>query len=348
MTLVFRQLFDAVSSTYTYLLGDDESAEAVVIDPVFELHARDLSLAQELDLRITHVIETHVHADHVTGAWLLRDATGAEIVISRRSGADGADRYLEHGDVISFGTHRLEARETPGHTGGCMTFVLDDGRMAFTGDCLLIRGAGRTDFQEGDAHQMFHSIREQIFSLPSNCAIYPAHDYSGRTSSCVSEERKHNPRVGGTRNRNDFVGFMENLGLPHPKKLDVAVPANLQVGRPADGVRPVAAPWGPVRVTYAGVPEVPAKWAREHRGEIHLLDVRSAEERLETPLEGSIHIPIDELVRRVEEVPADKPVITVCRSGARSAQAITLLKRQGRTTLANLSGGMLEWLAADG
>lgn len=348
MTLVFRQLFDAVSSTYTYLLGDAEHAEAVLIDPVFEHHERDLSLAQELDIRITHVLETHVHADHVTGAWLMRDAVGATIGISRHAGAEGADRYLGDGDVIELGQHRLEVLETPGHTSGCLTFVLDDGQMAFTGDCLLIRGAGRTDFQQGDPNEMFRSIRERIFTLPASCAIYPAHDYSGRTSSCVAEERQHNPRVGGTRDQRDFVGFMENLGLPHPKKLDIAVPANLRLGRPEDGIRPVAATWGPVRVTYAGIPEIPAKWAREHQDEILLLDVRSAEERKEIPLEGSLHIPIDELVRRVDEIPDDKPVVAVCRSGARSAQALTLLKRQGRSTLANLSGGMLEWLELEG
>ena len=160
--LILRQLFDPASSTYTYLLGDAATREAVLIDPVFEQARRDAALVRELGLRLEMTLETHVHADHVTGAWALKTLLDRAIGVSAASGASGADRYLVHGDRIAFGSRRLTVRATPGHTDGCMTYVLDDETIAFTGDCLLIRGTGRTDFQQGDARAMFHSVREQI------------------------------------------------------------------------------------------------------------------------------------------------------------------------------------------
>lgn len=343
MTLILRQLFDAPSSTYTYLLGDEETGEAVIIDAVFERFHRDCSLARELDLTIVYALETHVHADHVSGAWLMREALGAAIGVSQDAGAEGADLPLVHGQTLAFGSHALEVRATPGHTSGCVTYVLDAGQAAFTGDCLLIRGAGRTDFQEGNAEIMYRSIHEQILSLPERCAIYPAHDYAGRTASSVKEEKAHNPRAGGQRSVGDFVGYMNNLNLPHPKKLDIAVPANLKLGRPEDGQLPVVANWGPVRATYAGTPEIDAAWVFEHRDRVHLLDVREPDEHAQNRIEGSQLIPLGELDARVSELPRDRPIVAVCRSGGRSAQAINLLKRAGLTEAANLCGGMLAW-----
>jgi glyoxylase-like metal-dependent hydrolase (beta-lactamase superfamily II) len=194
--LIFRQLFDADSATYTYLLADAGTRQAVLIDPVYEQARRDTALLQELELSLVYTLETHVHADHVTGAWLLKKRNGSEIAISRASGAQGADRYLRQGDEVAFGSRFLEVRETPGHTNGCATFVLDDRSKAFTGDCLLIRGSGRTDFQEGDPVLMYRSVHDKIFSLPEDCLLYPGHDYRGLTATSVAEEKRFNPRLG--------------------------------------------------------------------------------------------------------------------------------------------------------
>lgn len=231
--LIFRQLFDAASSTYTYLLGCASTRQAVVIDTVFEQHLRDRALIEELGLQLVAVLDTHCHADHVTGAWLMQQATGCRIGVSGRYGAamQGADLLLDDGDRVVFGRHHLDVRATPGHTEGCLTYVSGDRRMAFTGDCLLIRGAGRCDFQQGHAGTLYRSIKQQIFSLPDDCLVFPGHDYSGRTMSCVGEERVHNPRIGGQADERDFVGFMENLHLPHPKQLAVALPANMRSGQ---------------------------------------------------------------------------------------------------------------------
>src|SRR5579863_5596085 len=230
--LIFRQLFDPQSSTYTYLLGDSASHQAVLIDPVFEQVRRDAALIDELGLKLLATLETHVHADHVTGAWLMKQRTGSKIMVAKSSGAKGADRYLVQDDVIAFGGRRLEVRATPGHTGGCLTYVLDDKSMAFTGDSLLIRGCGRTDFQGGSAQQLFTSVREQILTLPEDCLLYPAHDYRGITVTSVAEERRFNPRLGGDVDLGDFAGYMHNLNLPHPKQMAVAVPANMRCGKP--------------------------------------------------------------------------------------------------------------------
>ena len=206
--IIFRQLFDAASSTYTYLLGDPQSLQAVIIDTVFEQHFRDRALVEELGLNLLAVLDTHCHADHVTGAWLMQQATGCRIGISQRCTAEGADLRLDHGDRVAFGQRYLEVRATPGHTDGCVTYVTEDQRMAFTGDCLLIRGAGRCDFQQGNASTLYRSITEQIFALPDDCLIFPGHDYSGRTVSSVAEERAHNPRIGGKADERDSKGWL--------------------------------------------------------------------------------------------------------------------------------------------
>src|SRR5690606_19885192 len=230
--MIFRQLFDPPSSTYTYLLGDPATREALLIDPVFEQVRRDAALLQELGLRLRWTLETHVHADHVTGAWLLKERLKSRIGIGAASGAEGADQYLEPGAQVAFGKRLVEARATPGHTDGCMTYVLDDRSMAFTGDALLIRGCGRTDVQQGDPARLFLSVRTEIFSLPDECTLYPAHDYRGLTATSVGEEKLYNPRLAEGVLEQDFVGYMKHLGLPHPKQMDVAVPANLKCGKP--------------------------------------------------------------------------------------------------------------------
>ncbi len=201
MALIFRQLFDPQSSTYSYLLGCGKSGDAVLIDPVFEQVRRDQALIAELGLKLVCTLETHVHADHVTGASLLKQRLGSRVALSAESGATGADTYLAHGDRIGFGERSLEVRATPGHTHGCLSFVLDDESMAFTGDCLLIRGCGRTDFQDGDPRATFRSVHLQLFTLPDSCLLYPGHDYRGLTVSSVGEEKRFNPRLGGARTR---------------------------------------------------------------------------------------------------------------------------------------------------
>jgi len=343
--MIFRQLFDANSSTYTYLLGCADTRDAVVIDPVYEQHARDTALIRELDLKVRYVLDTHVHADHVTGAWLMRTALGAEIALSKRYDVENVDVPVDHGDVLAFGNCSLAVRATPGHTAGCITYVTNDQHMAFTGDCLMIRGAGRTDFQAGDEHEMWRSIREQIFTLPGDCLIYPGHDYFGRTVSTVQEEKQFNPRIGGDAREEDFVGFMENLGLPHPKLIDIALPANLKSGRPADNAMPEEITWGPVTITFAGVPEIQPDWVARHIGELYVMDVRSPGE-FEGDLghlEGAHLIPLDELRDRLGEIPRDKPVVAVCQSGKRSAMAAEILLKSGYERVANVAGGLIQW-----
>jgi glyoxylase-like metal-dependent hydrolase (beta-lactamase superfamily II)/rhodanese-related sulfurtransferase len=342
--LIFRQLQDLKSSTFTYLLADSVTREAVLIDPVFEQARRDSALLRELELRLICTLDTHVHADHVTGAWLLKQSDGSRIAISANSGASGIDLPLQHGDQVHFGSRHLHAHATPGHTNGCMTFVLDDSSMAFTGDALLIRGAGRTDFQQGDAHVLFRSIKEQIFTLPDDCLIFPAHDYRGLTCSSVAEEKLFNPRIGAKRSEHDFVGYMENLGLPHPKQIDVAVPANLRCGHTAE-LNQGAGDWAPLRFTYAGINEIEPEWVAEHSLELQIVDVRDEDEYTGVlgHIPGATLIPLAHLHERLDALRKERPIVTVCRSGARSAQAVTILDKAGFAQVANLAGGMINW-----
>jgi sulfur dioxygenase len=346
--VLFRQLFDPQSSTYSYLLADPRSREAILIDPVFEQIPRDAALVRELGLKLAWTLETHVHADHVTGAWALKERLGSSIALSADSGATGADRQLADRDRIAFGRRHVCVRATPGHTHGCLTYVLDDETMAFTGDCLLIRGCGRTDFQQGSARALYRSVHAQIFSLPESCLLYPGHDYRGLTVTSVGEERQFNPRLGGQLSEEDFVGYMNNLGLPHPKQIDIAVPANLACGRREGGEAPLEEPsWGPLTLTFAGVWEIPPQWVEEHLGELELIDVREPAE-YHGPLghiPGARSIPLDSLAAAVPTLPKDKPIVTVCRAGGRSAHATTILRKAGIDMVANLAGGMLRWRA---
>ena len=346
--MIFRQLFDPQSCTYTYLLADAASREALLIDPVFEQARRDAALIGELDLKLLCTLETHVHADHVTGAWLLKRRLGSRIALAAASGAQGADRALAHGDWIEFGRRRLEARATPGHTNGCLSYVLDDRSMAFTGDALLIRGCGRTDFQQGDPRALYRSVHEKIFSLPDHCLLYPAHDYRGLTVTSVGEEKRFNPRLGGQVGLEDFVGYMTHLGLEHPKRMEHAVPANLQCGRPQREEGYADEPdWAPLSYTFAGVWEVQPQWLEEHLREVQVVDVREPDEfnGVLGRIPGARLLPLGLLLEKSKDLSREKPLVTVCRSGARSAQATVLLKNAGFAKVANLSGGMLRWRA---
>ncbi len=352
--LVFRQLFDPQSSTYTYLLGDSAAGEALLIDPVFEHVRRDTALLRELGLRPVATLDTHVHADHVTGAWLFKAESGSRIMLSEASAAANADRLLRHGDRVVFGTRHVEVRATPGHTSGCLTYVLDDQSVAFTGDSLLIRGCGRTDFQQGSPGRLYRSVREQILSLPPACLLYPAHDYRGLTVTSVAEERRFNPRLGGDVDEADFTGYMNNLGLPHPKLMDIAVPANLRCGQPDQTTPQAQAPsWAPLTCTFSGVWEIQPAALEEcltggaAASGIQVIDVREPAEFTGGlgHIRGARLLPLAQLAARSAEIDAARPVVAVCRSGVRSAQATVLLQKSGVTQVANLAGGMLRWRA---
>ncbi len=224
--MLLRQLFDEESSTYTYLVGDPGSKQAALIDPVLSQVDRDLAVLAELGLTLTHVLDTHVHADHVTGAGELRRRTGALTAASGK-GAPCVDLKLAGGDVVRVGALELRVLATPGHTDDSLSFYAE-GRV-FTGDALLIRGTGRTDFQNGSPKALYESITGVLFALPDDTVVLPGHDYKGRTTSTIGEERAENPRVAG-KSEADFASIMNGLGLPPPKKLDVAVPANRACG----------------------------------------------------------------------------------------------------------------------
>ena len=231
--MIFRQLIDSTTSTFTYVLADAQSKEAVLIDPVREQHNRDMQLIEELGLKMCFLLETHIHADHITGSYELAQKTGAPCAVAACSGAQEAEHWLEDAEHIRFGQHHLETRCTPGHTAGCVTYVLDNQRMAFTGDTLLIRGCGRTDFQEGSAAQLYTSVHKKVFSLPDECLIYPAHDYHGRTVSTVGEEKRHNPRLAEHIDAETFIQIMDGLNLKYPAQIDIALPINLRCGKPS-------------------------------------------------------------------------------------------------------------------
>jgi len=349
-SLLLRQLFDADTGTFTYLLADGGTGEGVLIDPVFEQHNRDLALIRELGIDLVASLDTHAHADHVTGSWLMHQATGCAIGLAAAARANNVTRPLVGGDRIRFGSRELEVRSTPGHTDGCLTFVLDDHSAAFTGDALLVRGCGRCDFQQGNAHALYRSITEQILSLPDSCLLYPGHDYVGRSVSSVAEEKVFNARLGGGANERDFVIFMETMKLPHPGRLAEALPANKRCGKThqGQGEAPAEQPsWAPVQRSYAGLPELRPAWVAEHRQELTLLDVRTAEE-FDGPdghVPGSQLIPLPELEARLAEIPPGRPVVLLCHSGSRSALATQQLEKAGLTQVANLHGGLRAWQA---
>lgn len=224
--MIFRQLFDSTSSTYTYLLADPGTREAILIDTVKAQVERDVRLLSELELRLTHVLDTHIHADHVTGAGTISSRTGAKSV-SGKLGAPCADIQVAAGDTLGFGGYELEVLGTPGHTDDSVSYRTAD--RVFTGDALLIRGCGRTDFQNGDSRQLYRSITEILFRLPDTTLVFPAHDYKGMTMSTIGEERRHNPRVAG-KSPEQFADLMANLDLSQPKKIMEAVPANRTCG----------------------------------------------------------------------------------------------------------------------
>ena len=344
--MLFRQLLDPETSTWTYLLADPRTREAVLVDPVREQVDRDVQLLRELGLRLVYTLETHVHADHITGAALLSERTGSRSVLSRRSGAR-ADVLVDAGDAVRFGQQVLEVRATPGHTAGCVTYVQGDLSRAFTGDALLIRGCGRTDFQQGDPRVLYRCVHDQILSLPDDTLLYPGHDYKGRTVTSVREEKLYNVRLGQGRTEDEFVAIMGALGLPYPKKIDVAVPANLDGGRlptdsPVVGVVPTV--WAPVWRSATGAPQLAVEWVSTQAA-LRVVDVRQPDE-FNGPLghiEGSQLVPLDVLAGEAVGWSRDAGLILVCRSGGRSDRAAQILEGLGFSQVASMVGGMARW-----
>ena len=230
--MIFRQLFEPVSSTYTYLIGCEQTGQAALIDPVLESVERDLNLVRELGLTLACTMETHIHADHVTGAGRLRAFSGSKAGFPAASGADFVDFTITEGSPVSVGQLQLRPIYTPGHTDDHHAYVVESegASRVFTGDALLIEGCGRTDFQNGDAATLYRSVHNKIFALGDETLVYPAHDYNQRFLSSIAQERARNPRLGGGKSVEEFVAIMGALNLPRPKKMDVAVPANRQCG----------------------------------------------------------------------------------------------------------------------
>lgn len=344
--MLFRQLFDRETCTYTYLLADPQLRKAVIIDPVVELVDRDSQFIRELGLDLVLAIDTHVHADHITGAGLLHERFGCHTVVSEAAGAT-ADKRVADGDTLEFGRQALEVRLTPGHTAGCMSLVTHDRARVFTGDALFVRGCGRTDFQGGSAATLYRSVVDRLFSLPDETFVFPAHDYRGRTVSTIGEERRCNPRLSG-HTEAEFVTLMDGLKLANPERIHEAVPANLRGGY-AEGSAPQPAPqeagWAPIVRTATGVPEITAEWLAAHGGLVRVVDVREAHE-LDGPLgriEGAEHVAMWMFPSVAADWNRAEPLVLVCRSGGRSGTVALQLCDRGFERIASLRGGMTAW-----
>lgn len=227
--MIFRQLFEPLSSTYTYLIGCEETRQCALVDPVYPTWERDRDLLRQLGLELCLTLETHVHADHITSARKLREEMGSRVGYPLKSECDCADLAIEEGNSVHVGTVAIEPIYTPGHTDDHFCYRVGD--RVLTGDCLLIDGCGRTDFQNGDAGELYDSIHRKLFSLPGETLVYPGHDYNGRRVSCIAQEKARNPRLGGGRGRADYIALMKGLELAYPKFIDYAVPGNRQCGR---------------------------------------------------------------------------------------------------------------------
>lgn len=326
--MLFRQLYDHASSTYTYLLADPASGRAALIDPVVEQLERDMALIEELSMVLDVVLDTHVHADHVTAAGALRQRLKARTAASAR-GAAGLDLPLEDGARVRVGAIEIEVLATPGHTDDSLCFKV--GNNVFTGDTLLIRGCGRADFQNGDARSLYRSIVGKLFVLPDDTVVWPAHDYNGRTSSTIGEERRHNPRLAG-RSEDEFVAIMAALGLPPPKKLAQSVEANRACGT----------------VPIVGYRDIDASGLAAIRTSVTLIDVREAHEFVGElgHVPGSRLVPLATVMDAAHGWPRDHEMVMICRSGNRSGRAAQALASAGFTQVMNLTGGMLAWNAA--
>lgn len=335
--LIFHQLFEQETSTYTYIIGDAATKEAVIIDPVVEMVERDLKLIKELGLELKYILDTHVHADHITGSGILRKKTGAKIAVSSAYDLSCVDIHLGDGQELLFGDHKVKAIHTPGHTSGCLSYQI--GNMLFTGDALLIRGTGRTDFQQGSSEKLFHSIRDKLFNLPDETVVYPGHDYKGFTKSTIGMEKAHNPRLKMSISKDEFISIMTNLKLANPKKIHEAVPANLLCGLvlKSDIVK---------SQFIDGVPSVEAEDLQTKSGQLKVIDVRGIDEfngELGHIAGATLSTLGPELDKYLDKMDREREIVFVCRSGRRSAEATKLAQTKGFERVYNLHGGMLRW-----
>jgi len=341
--MIFRQLFDSVSSTYSYLLASRQGGEALIIDPVLDKVERYLQLLRELDLKLIKALDTHVHADHITGLGALRDRTRCITVMGEQSKVDVVSVRVADGDRIEIEGLGLTAMHTPGHTDDSYCFVMVD--RVFTGDTLLIRGTGRTDFQNGDALAQYDSLFNKLLKLPDDTLVYPAHDYKGDTVSTIGEERAHNPRLQ-VASPAEYVEIMNNLKLANPKMMDVAVPANLRVGLRQDEIE--ARGWSldcAEAQRLVGSPEAV------------LVDLRDqAERRRHGEIPGSVHTPYGELADNLgpggllhELVAATgKRLVFYCAYGERSAMAVQMAQEVGLRESCHIKGGLDAWKHSGG
>lgn len=330
--LIFQQLFDLQSSTYTYLLADAVTREAVLIDTVIENVDRDLKLIDELALKLVYVLDTHIHADHVTGSGKIRSNRGVKTAVPKKANVPCADLNLSEGDVIQFGEFKIQVLETPGHTDASLSFVCEG--MVFSGDALLIRGTGRTDFQSGSASELYDSITKKLFTLPSETKLYPAHDYKGFTSSTIDAEIKNNPRAGGGKTKDQFVQIMSELKLAYPKKIDEALPANQACG--SIDTKKVDVPF----TTLA------AHDAKDHLDQMLVVDVRGADEYKGElgHIHGSHQITLGEPLKEfLQGYNRNESLFFVCKSGRRSAEAAKMAVEMGYQKVSHLEGGMQGW-----
>ena len=360
--MLFKQLFDRTSCTFTYLLADLDSKEALFIDPVDTNIDDYLALLKTHDLQLKYSLETHVHADHITASGLLRQATGAKTGIGLPCGAETADYQIEDGSTFSLGNNiTLKAISTPGHTIGSISFLSND--RIFTGDTLFIGGCGRTDFQNGSAGDLYDSVTQKIFTLTGETLIYPGHDYKGNFVSCVYQEKTSNPRLAG-KTREEFIEIMDNLNLPTPKLIDKAVPANLYCGVDEEEALQLADAneytlpnkerrgiQGNINRAKQQIKQVDLATAKQmiQTCDVILLDVREKNEFELGFIENAIHIPRGEVKASVENLLSDKkdaPILIYCASGNRSALAGTIMQELGFSNVSSLIGGYIGWKRA--
>jgi glyoxylase-like metal-dependent hydrolase (beta-lactamase superfamily II)/rhodanese-related sulfurtransferase len=341
--MIFRQLFDNASSTYTYLLASRRGGEALIIDPVLEKVDRYLQLVRELDLRLVKAVDTHLHADHITGLGALRDRTRCITVMGEQSGVDVVSMRVSDGDTLRVEGVGLEAIYTPGHTDDSYSFHMGD--RVFTGDTLLIRGTGRTDFQNGDPRAQYESIFNRLLRLPEETLVFPAHDYKGDTVSTIGEERAHNPRlqVGSV---DEYAALMNGLNLPNPKMMDVAVPANMRQGLHQEEV----AKRGWAVTAEAGT-------ALLGRRDVALVDLRERGERQRHgEIPGALHVPYQDLQEGIRDggvlhelaAATGKRLVFFCAFGERSAMAVQAAQDAGLDSACHIQGGMDAWKKAGG
>ncbi|TPJ57557.1 MBL fold metallo-hydrolase [Mesorhizobium sp. B2-7-1] len=341
--MIFRQLFDSVSGTYSYLLASRRGGEALIIDPVLEKVERYLQLVNELDLRLVKAVDTHLHADHITGLGALRDKTHCVTVMGEQTKADVVSMRLADGDKLGIEGLALDVIYTPGHTDDSYSFILPD--RVFTGDTLLIRGTGRTDFQNGDPRQQYESIFGRLLKLPDETMIFPAHDYKGETVSTIGEEKAFNPRLQ-VKSVDEYVNIMNNLNLSNPKMMDVAVPANMRVGLHQDDI--ASRGWA-VSAEQA--------LALVGRPDVALIDLREQTEReRHGVIPGAIHLPYARLQENIAAggmlhelaKSTSRQLLFYCAFGERSAMAVQAAQDVGISSARHIQGGIDAWRKASG